>query len=219
MKKIMCLILLILLFQTFALKLVLVKAEEGITKTGHSEIKEFDFYDEESGYRLLIQMDPNKVNDAYDKVPRKAFGYSIYKINDCIPGWYISDVLFSRSNSTNQNITFKYNYKYQKTKSLDYSITGTLALKLSGKIKTLGLNAEPTIKGEIDSSTKDFYEENAAFNFDLAPGKKISFIVRGECEVTTGVGKQFFLGITTKKGSFELMDIRTEYYELLEEDI
>jgi hypothetical protein len=198
---------------------VKVTASGGISPTGHAEILELDFLNSDKQYYLLSQMSDAMINNALKNVKKKAFGYSIYKINNEVPAWYISEIIFSRANNTNQTISFKYNFNYAKTTTVEYSLTGSLSVKLSGKLSALSLSVDPSVKASVENTTKNFYEEKSQFQFDIIPNHKISFIVRGECDISTGVGKYYFLGIPMKKGTWELIDIRTEYYELIDETI
>ena len=191
----------------------------GITKTGHSDIVEMDFVETNRGYKLLNQMDNSTIESAYKNVKRTAFGWSAKVINNEIPVWYISEVILSKSNNTANPLTYSYTLRYSTQTDLEVSASGSIALKLSGKIKGITGNLETTVKASITKTVKDLYEEKTSFDVIVPPGKKVSLLVRGDGELSTGVGKKYFLGIPLKKGTWEYISLLTEYYELYEEDL
>ena len=196
-----------------------VKASSGIRNTGHSDVIELGFVDEHLGYEVLNQMSEEELNQAYKKVKRKAFGWNTTTINYAVPIWYISDVVFSKSNNTNQTFEFTYNTKYSTTAELELSASGTIATKVSGKIKAISASVNLDVEGEVTKVTKDYYEEKTNFTVVLNPKHKISLLVRGDAFLSTGVGKYFLFGISMKKGTWEYIDFVTEYYEILEEEL
>lgn len=203
----------------FSFSLMKVNAASSIRNTGHSDIIELGFVDYHLGYKLLNQMDDTELNQAYKKVKRKAFGWNTMTINYAVPIWYISDIIFSKSNKTDQTFEFTYNTKYSTTSELELSASGTIATKVSGKIKAISASVNLDLEGEVTKVTKDYYEEKTNFTVVLNPKRKISLLVKGDALVSTGVGKYYLFGISMKKGTWEYIDFVTEYYEFLEEEL
>lgn len=191
----------------------------GITKTGHKEIVEMDFVDTTRGYRLLNQMEDTTINSSYKKVKRRAFGWSADVINNEVPVWYISKVILSKSNNTNNPLTYSYTLRYTTSHDVEISFSGSVVLKLSGKIQGISGNLDSTFKGEVTSTVKNYYEERTDFDVIVSPGTKVSLLVRGDGELSTGTAKNYFLGIPVKKGTWECITMLTEYYELYEEKL
>ncbi len=196
-----------------------VSAKTSIRNTGHSDVIELGFVDEHLGYQILNQMSEQELNKAYKKVKRKAFGWNTATINYAVPIWYISDIIFSKSNNTNQIFEFTYNTKHSTTSELELSASGTIATKVSGKIKAISGSVNLDLEGEVAKVTKDYYEEKTNFTVVLNPKRKISLLVRGDAHISTGVGKYFIFGVSMKKGTWEYIDFVTEYYEFLEEEL
>lgn len=213
MKKIFIIIVTILIFSNFSL----VKANNGITNTGHATIEELDFLNKDADYRLLNQMSETTINNYLSQVKRKGFGWNIKTINKNIPIWYISETVFSKSNNTFRDLEFNYTIKQTQSRELEISVAGSLAAKGSGKIKSVSASLDAEIKGEIRSISKTFYEESQTFKLYIPKRHKISLLVKGEGSVSTGVAKYFFFGFTAKKGTWEYIDLETEYYEYYEE--
>lgn len=202
-----------------SMSLVQTKAEGGIKPTGHSDILELDFKEPNRGYLLLNQMKSSMIDAHYRKVSKRAFGWSVDVINNEVPIWYISEVVLSKSNNTTNPLVYEYSLRTQVTEEVSMSVSGSIAGKFSGKIKGVTGSLESTIKGEISKKVVNFYEEKTTFDVIVNPGKKVSLLVRGDGEISTGVGKRYFLGIVTKKGTWEYITKLTEYYELYEENI
>ena len=198
---------------------VKVYAESSTKNTGHSDIVELGFYDYQLGYKLLSQMSKKEIDDAYKKVKKSIVGWNVSTINDSVDAWYISEIVFSKSNRSSQIYTFSYSTKHTITKQTEFSASGTVATKVSGKVKKITLSGSLDAKGKITTTTKDYFEEKNNFNVDLMPYTKLTLLVRGDCIVSNGVGKFYVLGIPVSKGTWEYIDFITEYYEFYEEKL
>ena len=98
-------------------------------------------------------------------------------------------------------------------------MSGSLSTKASGKIKGITLGGDIKGEGELKNSSEEYFEEKTNFSVDLKPYTKLSLMIRGDCIVSSGVGKNYFLGIQIEKGTWEYIDFVTEYYEFLEEEL
>ena len=198
---------------------VKVYASSSTKNTGHSDIVELGFYDYQMGYKLLSEISKNEIDNAYKKVSRSAFGWSVKEINNSIDAWYISEIIFSKSNRSSQTYTFSYSTKHTITKETEFSASGSIATKVSGKVKKITLTGSLDAKGKITTTSKDYFEEKNNFEVDLMPYTKLTLMVRGDCIVSNGVGKYYVLGIPVLKGTWEYIDFITEYYEFYEEQL
>lgn len=210
-----------LLFSLFMFGLAFtlkVDASSSYLAKGHSDLVELEFYNQDAGYKFLYEMSNDALNKAYKKVPKAAFGWSGYAINSYVPCWYISEVIFSKSNNTSSNLTYNYTLKFNETNSKTISRTGSFTGKISGKVKGISLALDSTFKRDVETSVKTYYEEQTKFNVVVPRGKKVSLLVRGDAEVSTCVFKYYLFGIQVKKDTWENLDKITEYYELYEED-
>lgn len=196
-----------------------VHAASSTKNTGHSDIIELGFYDYHLGYKLLSEMSNDEINSAYKKVKSKAFGWSVKEINTNIDAWYISKIIFSKSNRSEQVYTFTYTNKHTSKREIELSASGSIATKVSGKIKAITLSGSLDGEGEIKKTTEEYFEEKANFSVDLMPYTKLTLMVRGDCIVSNGVGKYYMFGIPFSKGTWEYIDFVTEYYEFFEEKL
>lgn len=188
------------------------------TKTGHKEFTKITFLYNDEAY-LLIEMNNTQLDEMMKKVKRKAFGWSTYTniINNEVV--YEAGSIFSRSNNTSQPIDFTYSTVASTSKQLTSNLSGTLAMKASGKIDAVSLGLDTSIRGEIGTKNTISLEEEVDFSVKIMPNKKVSLLVKGIATLSNGASKYYFLGICTKKNYWEYIDVMSEYYELYEETI
>ena len=188
------------------------------TKTGHKEFTKITFLYNDEAY-LLIEMSNTQLDEMMKKVKRKAFGWSTYTniINNEVV--YEAGSIFSRSNNTSQPIDFTYSTVASTSKQLTSNLSGTLAMKASGKIDAVSLGLDTSIRGEIGTKNTISLEEEVDFSVKIMPNKKVSLLVKGIATLSNGASKYYFLGICTKKNYWEYIDVMSEYYELYEETI
>ena len=194
-------------------------ASASTKNTGHTNVIELGFYEENLGYKLLSETSDKEIENAYKKVKRKIFGWNKVTINNNLDAWYISEIIFSKSNRSTQTFTFVYNTKQSVKSKQEYSVSGSLSTKASGKIKGITLGGDIKGEGELKNSSEEYFEEKTNFSVDLKPYTKLSLMIRGDCIVSSGVGKNYFLGIQIEKGTWEYINFVTEYYEFLEEEL
>lgn len=128
-------------------------------------------------------------------------------------------LFFSRSNNTSQEINFNYNTTSTTKKQFSFNLSGTLAMKTSGKIDDVSASLDKSIRSDIGLKSDISFEEEMDFTIRILPRKKVSLIVKGNATISNGANKYYFLGICTKKGYWEYVDVINEYYELYEEEI
>ncbi len=184
---------------------------------GHDDIIEITVNN--SSFVLLKDMSDKTITNYLNKVKRKAFGWEAYSINSEVKCKYVSQIIFAKSNLTQEPIKYNYTLKYSQTAETQVSKTGSIAGKLSGKLSGVTPGVEASLEKETTSKTKTFYEEKTTFTMQVNPGKKLSLRVTGDAVISNGVGRYYFLGIVFKKGTWEYIDKTNEFYEMYEEDI
>ncbi len=185
--------------------------------TGHSEYKEINFkYN--TGAKLLNRMTPGEVAKELNSVKRKFAGWSVSDMVCAANATYVGKSIFSRYNNTNQSVKFNYASTIENMEENSVVTTGSLGANLSSKKKINGA-LEVEIRKQIGKVTSHTSTEKVDFNVTIAPKHKISLIVKGDCKVSNGVAKYYILWMCFKKGSWEIVDVMSEYYELCEEVI
>lgn len=206
--------LMIILIGTLMLTLVNVNASP---KTGHEEFMDITFK-YQTNAKLLIYMTNGEKNELMKGVKRRAFGWSTYTNVANALVLYEADTIFSRSNKTTQDIKFNYIATSTKSNEVSSTVTGTLALKASGKIDVISASLDASIRSEIGYIRETIFKEEMEFDVVVKAGKKISLVVKGEAVLSNGASKYYFLGICTSKKYWEYVDVVNEYYELYEEE-
>ena len=166
-----------------------VHAASSTKNTGHYDIIELGFYDYHLGYKLLSEMSNDEIKNAYKKVKSKAFGWSVKEINNNVDAWYISKIIFSKSNRSEQVYTFTYTNKHTSKKEVELSASGSIATKVSGKIKSVTLSGSINGEGEIKNSTEEYFEEKANFSVVHKLESADIFIIN-TCAVTNEAEKK-----------------------------
>lgn len=213
-KKKIKLIVISILISLFIVITPNVKAE----KTGYDEYSEIEFL-EVKKTTLLVNMENSEKEAMLKGVRRRAFGWSSYINISNVKVLCTSDVIFSRSNLTRDNVHFTYKTVMGRSNETSKSYTGTLGSKISGKIKSVSTALDLSIRGEIGEKAKTTFDETSTFTINIYPYTRVSLIVMVEGNLSQGASKSFFLGIPTKKGTWEYIDVVCEYYELREEVI
>ena len=133
-------------------------------------------------------------------------------------GSYVGAIVFSRSNKTLAPLTFDYSLTEVIYEEQSYSITGSLSFKQSAKLKKVELGATESVEVKVSGESSIKTTESNSMTITINPNKKITLRVKGECKISLVFAKYYFIGICTKKGAFECVDITTSYFELYEED-
>lgn len=188
-------------------------------KTGHDEFQEIIFDDE--NVVLLVNMNKDEISKEYNRLNRKAFGWTTHYFNMNEHAEYVGNTLFSRSNRTGETIKISYKLTEEAFNSTVLKVSGGVDLKVTAqnKKKTITGTVNPSFSIGNTKTNSQSKEEVTEFKMDIAPYTRVSLRITGECYVTTAISKYFFFGIPLKKGEWERIDVETMYYELYEESI
>lgn len=186
------------------------------SSTGHKDYYEITFPN--SGkVKLLVDMTNKEKDNMIKQVKRKAFGWSSYCLIRNEDVICTADTIFSRSNLTKESYEFTYKLVTGNTVETSYSLSGDLGGKVSGKIKTISLALDLSIKGEYAKKQKNTTTETTNFSINIHPNTKVSLVVKVEGLLSNGASKFYLFGIPLKKGTWEYIEPVREYYELREE--
>lgn len=186
------------------------------SNTGHEQFSELKYVNDE--YMILKDYSNMMIEKSYSKVQRKAFGWSVYMEREYADATYVGAIVFSRSNKTLTPFTFTYSLTEVTYEEQSYSITGSLSLKQSAKLKKVELSAAESIEVKMSGESSLKTTESNTMSITVNPNKKITLRISGECKISLGFAKYYFIGMCTKKGVFECVDVVTSYFELYEED-
>lgn len=186
------------------------------TSTGHEQFESLILSGER---KLLIECEDDDIKPLYKKVKSKIFGSNEYYLNKYVKAKYQSKVIFSRSNRTNEEYIFSYDLETVEYKNVSVAVKGGISAKKIFKMDSGDL----TLDGDISMSyASDSYlktTETGKMNVVIYPYKRVTLRIVGDARVSTGVSKFYIFGICIKKGSFEIVEIQSTIYELLEESV
>ena len=169
------------------------------------------------GQKLLVNISEKDKHRYMEYVKRGFIGWKIKTMINNSDAEYVGKTIFSRYNNTNQAIDFNYSSSIKNTDQTSINTEGSISGSFSAKGKTLSGGLEGEIRKEIGTLSNITISEETNFKVNIKPGRKVSLIIKGDCKVSNGVAKYFFFGICFKKGSWEIIDVKSEYYELCEE--
>lgn len=185
------------------------------TATGHEQFEELVV---NSKYRLLIKISDSEIKKKYNTVKKAIFGTKLSYFYKYIIANYKSTVIFSRSNKTSESYVFSYNLETVRYKNVSVAVKGSISTKQVYKPKIGDITASGDISLSYATDTYIKTTESGKMNVVIYPRKKVTLRIVGRARVSNGVSKKYFLGICTKKGAFEIVEVQSTIYELLEED-
>lgn len=189
-----------------------------VEASSHPEFDEIIFlYD--SAASLIEDMPEKKIESAYKKVKRKAFGWSVLSIIEDENIKYVGDTVFSKANNTSNALTFTHTFEVINVLETSVSVSKSLESSFSYKDKKISGNVNAAIRKEIGEKTKEQVSETTKTNIYIPSKTKLSITIKGTAVLNNGVTKYYFLGIPLKKGTWEYIDVMTEYYDYYEEKI
>lgn len=166
---------------------------------------------------LIENMAQDKIDNAYKKIKRRVFGWSVAKIISNEKVTYVGQTVFSRANNTSNELVFAHTYEMESTSETSVSVTGDISLEVSGKIKSVNAGLDASVRKEIGEKSRKSIVETTKTTLVIAPKTKLSVVLKGKARLNNGAAYYHFLGIRFKKGTWEYIDKITEYYDYYEE--
>lgn len=188
---------------------------EPYTETGHYQFEEFDV---PKGRKILINYSNNEIKNKYKDVPFALFGNKYSYFDKYIPVEYTSTVIFSRSNKTRESYEFEYNLQEINYNQVSVAVKGNISVEGVAKIKKFEIEGSGDLTVNYDEESYNKVTESGGLRITVYPNKKVTLRIVGEARITNGVSKYYFLGICFKKGAFEIVEVKSTIYELIEED-
>ena len=168
---------------------------------------------------LMEDMPKSVVDSAYKKVKRKLFGWNVQTIIKDEKIKYEGDVVFSKTNRTSRELTFNYSYEVENSFETSVSVSGDISISASGKVKGITGTLNGKIRKEIGEKTKTVMSESTRTVLVIPAHTKLTVQLKGFARLNNGVAKYYLFGIGIKKGTWEIIDKMTEYYDYYEEKI
>lgn len=189
-----------------------------VEATGHPEFQEITI-PKGSRAKLINSMDQITLQNAYNQMERKFWGWSVEVIVNNQIVEYKGDTVFAKKNNTSQPLKYTYTRENEQSITTSISASASLAGKASGKIKAVTAALDTSIRGEIGKKTVTSVSESTEIYIVIAPKTKLTVSIRGEARLNNGVCRYHILGIGFNKGEWEYIDVVNEYYDYYEETV
>lgn len=185
--------------------------------TGHEGITDVTFYE---GGSILSRMTRQQIYSGYAAMGKASFwGWKTHYF--CIEdkAKYIGEIIFSKSNKTNDPLPVTYAVQESYSKSSSVKINGGVSGSIKGMIKAATVTGSADINIATENKEEFNVTEKTNISFVIQPNCKITYQVTGDCYITNGLCDYYIFWIKMKKGNFELLKFETRYYELIEEEM
>lgn len=168
---------------------------------------------------LIENMPKDIIDSSYKKLKRKVLGWNVVTIVKDELIKYEGDVVFSKANRTAREMSFNYSYEVENSFESSVSVSGDISISVSGKIKQITGALNGKIRKEIGEKTKNVVTESTRTVLVIPAKTKLTVQLKGYARLNNGVARFFLFGIGIKKGTWEIIDKVTEYYDYYEEKI
>lgn len=169
------------------------------------------------GVMLIDDFTVDQYEEYYEQVPKKFFGWSTLTINEDEPVIYVSETLFSYANQSKETIDYSYYHNNKKTIKDSVALSGDIDTTTSAKIKIFNMKLQTSIDADVSQVETVDENEKITIDIEIKPWSKVSLFTRGEARLTNGVSVYYIFYVPVRAGGWEVINIDTEYFWLLEE--
>jgi len=171
---------------------------------------------EHSGAKLLEKYANSDYSKYYKKMSKRRFwGWRTYIAYENEKAYFIKETLYVIENHGETAIIETFSFKSEEELKKQYSVTGTLGLKVKGEDSGFKLGLEQQLKSSITTTKKTTLEEDFEIKVYVDSMTKLIVQIQGEGKVSNGVAKYYRFYKNVKKGGWEIFVVTTEYYSLI----
>lgn len=183
----------------------------------YPDFKEIEF--ENEGVKLIENYAKTEIKEAFKKLGKRFIGWNVYYLNINEEFHYVGKIVFARENNLDVPLVFDHDIAETVAYERSIKFTGKLNLKVDASNKNLkgGLGGEiEHVIGKKETFTR---VEKIEMKINVPARKKFCVRAVGEARISNGVSKYRFFGIVFKQGTWEIMDVISEYFLYYEEDL
>ena len=169
------------------------------------------------GVTQIDDWQASELEEYYEKVPKKFFGWSSVLIYDEEPAVYVSETLFSYANQSKDPVKYTYSHTNDESRKYQVNVTGNITTSAAGQIKDFKLKFDSSVKSTIAGDTQSSTNTKMNLNIEVPAYRKVSLKLRGEARLSSGVGVYYVMWMPVRKGAFEVLDVISEHFWLKEE--
>ena len=169
------------------------------------------------GVTQIEDWQSTELEDYYDQVTPKFFGWSSVLIHDEEPAVYVSETLFSYANQSKDPVKYTYTHTNNESRKYQVNVTGNISTSAAGQIKDFKVKFDSSVKSSIAGDTQSSTNTKMNLNIEVPAYRKVSLKLRGEARLSSGVGVYYVMWMPVRKGAFEVLDVISEHFWLKEE--
>ncbi len=183
---------------------------------------DFNVYADNSDYRtfseiimangkLLANFTDKEFEEYFSHLNKQFFGISVYIENDNVDATYISNTLWSVTNTSSTDVTYNVKVETETTNKTTFSANSSASAGASGNIN--GIKGEISSKCGVDysSQTTKSVKQTETMSLVVEAGSSAIVYLTGNLSITNGVASSYIFFIEVVKGGFEFTILKNQY--------
>ena len=183
---------------------------------------DFDAYADASDYRtfseiimvngkLLSNYTDSEFEEYFNELNPQFLGISIYIENDHVDATYISNTLWSVTNTSNTDVTYNVKVETETTNKTTFSSSGSLSASGGGKVGDLKGDIGAKCGVDYSKVTTESVKQTETMSLVVEAGSSAIVYLTGNLTVTNGVAASYLFFIEMAKGGFEFTILKNQY--------
>ena len=161
--------------------------------------------------KLLANFTDKEFEECFSKLNKQFFGVSVYIENDNVDATYISNTLWSVTNTSSTDVTYNVKVETETTNKTTFSANSSASAGASGNIS--GIKGEISAKCGVDysSQTTKSVKQTETMSLVVEAGSSAIVYLTGNLSITNGVASSYVFFIEVVKGGFEFAILKNQY--------
>ncbi len=161
--------------------------------------------------KLLANYTDAEFEECFGKLQKQFMGISVYIENDNVDATYISNTLWSVTNTSASDVTYNVKVETETTNKTTFSANSSASAGASGSLN--GIKGDISSKCGIDYSnqTTQSVKQTETMSLVVEAGSSAIVYLTGNLSITNGVASSYILFIEVLKGGFEFVILKNQY--------
>jgi len=171
-------------------------------------------------HKLLRDFSEFDYNRLYNRLDgRRFFGWRSTTLHENVEMSFKKETLYVIVNEGDSSIRQNFSFKQSEQASRQLSVSGSLDMDVSGKIRAFDSGLEAQISGSYTTERSTLIEETVDIYIEVDPYTELRVEIYGEGLISNGVGRQYRFFRNVKEGGWEVFTLRSEHYSIIKERI
>ena len=208
MKKIIFITIMLFMITVFA-------STKGVKASGGDYMSYPEIEFEKGGYKLLVDIPDETLEEYYKKVNRTRFiGWNVFTFTKHQKVYYDVGTIFMYKNEGTSASTYNFEFHEEKISKRSFNVVGSLDISVKGDIKKLKAGLDTKLKIDYSESSTRTTRTNWSTKTTVDPNTMLKINIKGEGYIDQGVAAYYSFWIRFKKGAYEIFNVGTEYYHM-----